>query len=351
MNLAQSHLTILLNALYELGERRLTVDHPAPEIGTLLEIHLDDPSTSTVSVRTGAVSYEACLEEIQLEYGQAVREELPNEAAYIKALVASGLADIENRDEVEEVIDYYGYPDLENGHAPRYAGFDTNLLPWRMQDVLELDPERYSGTGGRAPVNGFTLPAGVDEELRISHRYGDDGMPTSALADAFGNEFERLAGQPTEDNRETRLGLREYRRLSQSRPHDIVASDRGDEAIIESCLEYYADEPTGVVLFSNDYGFIDRAKSEGIPAVHVAFPVDVPRRLTGAWGEIATLLYVLAVTFGVIVLPKATLYGVWEDKQPQNWHCEEIHIDARSDQIATLLERDKPIVDAHSTVR
>jgi len=351
MNLAQSHLTVLLNAFYELGERRLTVDHPAPEIGTLLEIHLDDPSASTVTVRTGAVSYEDCLEEIELEYGQTVREELPNEAAYIRALVASGLADIENREEVQKFIDSHGYPDLENGHPPRYAGFDTNLFPWRMHDVLEVDPEQYSDDNGRALVNGFTLPDGVDEELRISHRYGCDAMPASALADALGEEFERLDGQPTENNRETRLGLREYRRLSQSRPHDIVASDRGDEAIIDGCIEYYADEPTGVVLFSNDYGFIDRAKNKAVPAVHVAFPVDVARRLTGTWDEITTLLYVLAVTFGVIVLPKVTLYGVWEGKQPRNWRREEIHIDARSDPIARLLNRDKPIVDAHSSVR
>jgi hypothetical protein len=176
-------------------------------------------------------------------------------------------------------------------------------------------------------------------------------MPASRLAEVLAPEFERLAGQPNEDNRETRLGLREYRRLRQSRPHDIVTSKTGDEAIIEGCLEYYADEPTDVILFSNDYGFVDQARDRNVPAVHVAFPVDVPRRLTGTWDEIATLLYVLAVTFGVVVLPAVTLYGVWEDKQPRNWHREEVNIEARSDAVATILKRDRPVVEAHASVQ
>lgn len=351
MNLARQHLTLLLNAYYELDEQTITVEHPAPELGELLRIDLSDPAASTVSITTGAVSYEQHLEEIEREYGSRVREELPNRAAYVKALVASGLVDIRNREEVDKIIDRYGYQDLQAGHPPRYAGFDTNLLPWRMHDVLGIDPELYSDDTGRTPVNGYTLPAGVDKELSISYRYDKNAMDAERLADALGPEFERLAGQPTEDNRETRLGLREYRRLRETRPHDIVATEPGDEAIIEGCLEYYENEPTGVIFFSNDYGFVDQARDRKIPAVHVDFAIDVQRQLTGSWDQIATLLYVFAVTFGVVVLPKATLYGVWQTKAPQNWRQEEIHVDARSGKLEALLERDKPIVDAHVASR
>jgi hypothetical protein len=212
-------------------------------------------------VTTGAVSYESALDDIQRAYGREVREELPNSAAYVKAVVASGLADIRNREEVETTINRYGYQDLQEGHPPRYAGFDTNLLPWRMHDVLGIDPELYGDEKGRTPVNGYTLPAGVETELSISYRYGQNAMPASRLADAFGSEYARLAGQPTEDSRETRLGLREFRRYRETRPHDIVASETGDTNIIDGCLDYYADEPTGVILFSNDHGFIDEARA------------------------------------------------------------------------------------------
>lgn len=349
MELTRDQLSILLNALYELDERSITVTHPATEVGELLRVELQDPTQSTVSVTTGAVSYDSALDEIQRTHGKQIREELPNSAAYVKSVVASGLVDIRNREEVETIINRYGYQDLQEGHPPRYAGFDTNLLPWRMHDVLGIDPELYSDDAGRAPVNGYTLPAGVDTELSISYRYGENAVPASELADAFGTEYERLAGQPTENNRETRLGLREFRRLRETRPHDIVASETGDTEIIDGCMDYYADEPTGVILFSNDYGFIDEARDRKIPAVHIDFDIDFARHLTGSWDEIATLLYELAVTFGVIELPKVTLYGAWQDKGPQNWKREEIDVDPRSEKVAAILERDKPIVEAHSS--
>jgi hypothetical protein len=74
----------------------------------------------------------------------------------------------------------------------------------------------------------------------------------------------------------------------------------------------------------------------------------VPRQLTGTWGQIATLLYNLAVLFGVLVLPKATLYGVWETKDARDRKCERIDIDCRSQTLAEILARDRPIVKAHT---
>ncbi|WP_262178388.1 hypothetical protein [Haloarcula laminariae] len=348
MELAHEDLVLLLNGLYELGEESFSVVHPADEIGELFRVDLGDATESTVSMTTGAVTYEDALDEIEREHGPTVRKELPNEAAYVKAVTASRLVDIQNREELDEFITRYGYQDLQEGHPPRYAGFDTNLLPWRMHDVLEIDPVLHTKPGGRAPVNGYALLEGVDSELSISYRYGKNAMPAAELADAFGPEYERLAGQPTEDNRETRLGLREFRRLRETRPHDIVATETGDTGIIDGCAEYYADKPTGVVLFSNDYGFIDEARERKLPAVHVNFDVDFPRRLTGTWDQIATLLYELAVLFGVLVLPRATLYGVWEGKSERNWKHEEIDIDTRSEKLAAILERDQPIVQAHA---
>ena len=54
------------------------------------------------------------------------------------------------------------------------------------------------------------------------------------------------------------------------------------------------------------------------------------------------------VNFGVVILPKATVYGIWESKQPQHWQQEALKIEPRSDTLQTILERDKPIVDSHS---
>jgi len=347
VQLPRDHLVVLLNALYDMDERTITVQHPAAEIGELLRINLGDPEASTVTITTGAMTYESRIDDIRRNYGTEVSDELPNEAAYVKALVASGLADIRNREEIDTTIKRYGYQDLHEGHPPRYAGFDTNLLPWRMHDVLGIDPDIHGVDGDSKPVNGYTLAEGVDEELKHSHRYGNSVMPASELADVFGNEFERLDGQPNQDSREMRLGLREYRRLRETRPHDVVASDAGDAGIIAGCKEYYADEPTGVILFSNDYGFVDRAREQKVPAVHVEFDLDVPKTITATWDEITDLLYELAVLFGVVTLPKATLYGAWDGKDEHDWQAERIDVDCRSDELAKNLRRDQATVQTY----
>ena len=214
--------------------------------------------------------------------------------------------------------------------------------------VLEIDPELYSGSKGRTPVNGYTLPSGVEEELSISRRYGKTAIDADRLVDAFGSEFAAFAGQPNEADRETRLGLREARRLQEERPHDITAGGRGDDAIIQSCIEYYENEPTDAILFSNDFGFVDTAREQKLPAIHVDFDIDVSQQLTGSWEEIETLLYMLAVTFGVVVLPMVTLYGIWESKEPHHWQQEALKVEPRSDRIEEILNRDRPIVDTHN---
>ena len=348
MKLPRDQLVVLLNALYDLDERTITVKHPATQIGELLRIDLGDPDASTVTVTTGAMTYESLIDDIRREYGDDVYNELPNEAAYVKALVASGLADIRNRDEIDTTIKRYGYQDLHEGHPPRYAGFDTNLLPWRMHDVLGIDPELHGTDGEPKPVNGYILAEGVDAELKHSHRYGKSAMPASELTAILGSEFERLDGQPNQDSREMRLGLREYRRLRETRPHDVVASDTGDAGIIAGCKEYYAEEPAGVILFSNDYGFVDRAREQKVPAVHVEFDLDVPKTITATWDEIALLLYELAVLFGVIILPKATLYGAWDGKDEHDWQAERIDVDCRSDELSSILHRDRPSVQTYN---
>lgn len=350
MEIARPHLLVLLNALYDLDERTISVRHPAETIGELVRIDLGEPEASTVHVTTGAVTYESLLDDIRRDHGKAISNELPNEVAYVKAMVASGLVDVRNREEIDTFLRRYGYQDLHEGHPPRYAAIDTNLLPWRMHDVLGIDPDLHGEEGDPKPVNGYTLAEGVDQELKNSHRYGQSAMPASELADVFGTEFEHLDGQPNQDSREMRLGLREYHRLRETRPHDVVASDIGDASIIEGCQDYYADEPTGVILFSNDYGFVDRAREQKVPAIHVDFELDVPQTITATWDEIALLLYELAVLFGVIMLPKATLYGAWDEKDERNWQAEAIDIDCRSDRLAEIVSREQAVVKQYESL-
>jgi hypothetical protein len=93
---------------------------------------------------------------------------------------------------------------------------------------------------------------------------------------------------------------------------------------------------------SNDRGFVNRATDAGVPAVRVECPVGTPRAVTATWDEIRDTLCVLAVVFGVLKLPKLTLYAVWEHKTGRHWRAQEVDAVAR-------LERDQSVLDAYDT--
>jgi len=343
MNVARNHLTVLLNALYDQGATPFTVSHPAEEIGDLLRVDLGDPYESTVSVLAGGPEYEERREEVHRAYDEAAYEELPDATDYVRLLVTSGLGDVSNRDEIETFLTHYGYPDLESGHPPVMAGIDANILPWRLPQVLGFDPALDHD--GRPPVTGFALASGVKEELDWHYKQYN----TQQVSTAFGSEFEALAEQPAGANREGMLGLYEYRQLMAAHQTDVIECDTGDKAIVEGYRAYHHDENRkDLILFSNDYGFVEQANDADVPAVHVQYPVDVSRRTAISWDQIGTLLYLFTIVFGVVVLPKVTLYGVWDGKTGLHWQDEAIRVECRSPKVLDQLERDLAVVEAYN---
>jgi hypothetical protein len=344
VRLRRSHLTHLLNALYDAGETTVAVTHPCPEIGDLLTIDLTDPSETVVTFDQGALTYGDARDEVHRVHGQQAYDDLPDANAYVRALVASGLVDVENADEIATFVRRYGYPDLDAGHHPVALGLDANIMPWRLPDVLELDPQTYTDDQGRSAINGYALASGVYEELDWHYKHYD----TRSLEDAFGPEFARLDDQPAGENREGFLGLFEYRRLRDQRYADTVECDRGDEAIVEAYREYNETGRKDILLLSNDHGFVDRAHDAGIHAQHVAFPIDVPESTVVSWDDLSHTLYTLAVVFGVLRLPKVTLYGAWNGKTGEDWRERQLEVDCRSAGIERALRRDAAITDAYT---
>ena len=347
MRLARQHVTHLLNSLYAADVTTVSVKHPCPEIGELLRIDIADPVSTTVEFTQGALTYQDTREEIHTAYGQQVYDDLPDAETYVRALVAGELVSVENRDVIETFFRRHGYPDLDAGHEHVALGIDTNLLAYRMPDALRLDPERYDDDAGRSPVNGFALTTGVYDELNWHYNHYD----TRSLEDAFGPEFARLDNQPAGANREGILGLYEYRRLRDHRYADTIESDTGDESIIDAYTEYDAENRKQVVLLSNDYGFVELARDEGLLAQHVSFPVDFPRKVTVSWDELQDTLYTLAVLFGVLRLPKVTLYGVWNRKSGADWQQQHIEVDCRSNPVAEKLRRDRAITTEYESTQ
>ena len=74
-------------------------------------------------------------------------------------------------------------------------------------------------------------------------------------------------------------------------------------------------------------------------------PVPVLKQVAEAFArrynerEVETLLYVLAVVFGVVEVPSTTVYGVWRGKDELDWQHERLKLDARSPKLDDALER------------
>jgi hypothetical protein len=334
MEIARDQLTILLNALYDLDETAVPVKHPSDEIDELLRIELGEADASQVKLTTRRRSFEDARNEIRQEYGDDVATEVPEPDSYLNAMLAGGLVQPPNQDDIDAFLDRYGTPDLTAGHKPAVAGFDTNLLPWRMADVLDISP------GSDSTVNGFALATGVRDELDWD--YKRDG--TRELEKAFGEEFSQLWNQPSGSRREGRLGENYYRLLRDHRYADEVPTDRGDDEIVQGYDRYQEDNRKDVLLFSNDRDFIERARSHRVLSQRVEFPQELPRSVDVSWDAIQDTLYVLAVLFGVIKLPKVTLYGVWKGKGGGAWQDEQLRVACRSPKIEPLLERDLQII-------
>lgn len=123
-----------------------------------------------------------------------------------------------------------------------------------------------------------------------------------------------------------------------------MPTDRGDDEIVQGYDAYQEENRKDVLLFSNDRDFVERARSHRVLAQRVEFPEDVPRSVEASWDTIQDTLYVLAVLFGVIRLPKVTLYGVWKGKKGAAWQDEHLRVECRSPKIEPLIERDLQIV-------
>ena len=343
MEIERRRLVVLLNALYDQGVESIAVKHPCTDIGELVRIRLEDDGRATVRFTQGSMTYQDNRDSIPAKYGEPAFDDLPDAETYTRAMVASGHVDLANHDDVQDFIQRYGYADLEAGNDPVVIGLDANIMPWRLPEVLGIDSETGdTDDRDRRPTNGYALATGVKEELDWHYKQYN----THELTEAFGEEFARLDNQPAGSNREGLLGLYEYRRLRTDRTVDIIDCDTGDEAIISAYKEFNQNSRKQAVLFSNDYGFIDSSIDAGVPAHHVKYPVDIPRKSTGSWTQAAELLHYLAILFGVIQLPKVTVYGVWNGKDGRHWQHEQLDIDCRSPKIEPQLERELTILGA-----
>ncbi len=339
MRVKRENLTVLLNRLYDRGEERFTISHPASEIGDLLEITLKDQGECTVRFITDSEEYATVLGDVQRTYPETVAKDLPDSRQFRNAVVASGVLELENADEIQTFLNRYGDPDLMAGHAPVLAGIDTNLLPWRIDRILGLhDPD-----AGLGYVNGFVLATGIREELDWDYKCHD----TSPFEDAFGEAFDEYWNQPLGSARLGRLGLLTYRRIRDIEQAIEIQSERGDGDIIDAYDAYDREYRNEILLFSNDRNFVEQARAHRMLGQRVDFPSEFPRLTTATWTEIEDLLFMFATLFGIIKVPSTTLFGVWRGKDELDWQYERVKVTTKSPPLESNLKADLSIVESY----
>jgi len=337
IDVGRERLTVLFNALYDAGEATIPVEHPGEDLGELCRVQLEDAGRCTIEFTCPADDYADRRSTVASTYGEPAITEVPSGRSFVNAFVAGGVLDVANREEVDSFLDRYGSPDLTAGHRPVVAGFDTNLLPWRIADALEVTP------GQDGAINGYALATGVRDELV----WGQKRKDTRSLVEAFGDPFAELWNQPRGPSREGRLGEDYYRWLRDLRFAEEVPTETGDDEIVDGYDAFQGESRKDVLLFSNDRDFVERARSHRVLAQRVSFPDELPATVTVPWTTARDTLYVLTVLFGVLEVPKTTLYGVWRGKGGTAWHEERLRLDCRSPKLTPAIERDLRIVEAY----
>lgn len=339
MQFEREHLTALFNRLYDAGDATFEIAHPAPEIGRLLTVELDDYDACTTRFDMSRDDYVDARETIRLSYPEAVFEDLPHPDQYVKTMLAAGIIPVANEHAVTQFLERYGDPDLMAGHPPVVVGFDTNLLSWRIDEILGLrDPDEGVGY-----VNGFVLATGVRDEVDWEYKCHD---PTP-FVEAFGSAYDEYWNQPLGAARIGRLGLLTYRKIRDIEQAHEIESDTGDEAIIKAYDAYDNEHRSQILLLSNDQNFIERATSHTILGQHIALPDELPRSTSASWREVEYLLYLLAIVFGIVKVPTTTVHGVWRGKDGHDWRQERVKLDCRSTTLEPQLETDRSIVETY----
>jgi len=325
--ITREQLPLLFNALYSTGNPTITVDHKSTLLSTLYEIELDRGKPATIRFTTNLDQYQEERSDVERQYGEQARSEIPSRRSFLGAFT-SRVLEFDNQDEISEKIDPFRNRRIQHSNTASLAVFDTNLIQYWPAQQLGVAPEQEQG------LNGYAVVTGVRDELRDYD--GDEKINnTRALEDAFGNEFGGLFNQLKGTPRQLRLGRQYWSRLQRELYTEKIKSDKGDNEITAACENSGFD----LVLFSNDAGFISAGKECGLPSIRVDFPQSFPRKTDVTWEEAATTLYIHAVQFGILRLPKVDLYGVWKRKESEEWESDTLAVRCRSPTVEKQLSR------------
>lgn len=323
-------LTIVLNAIAA-SEDEITVSHLCDTIGQLYTFEVGDAQDSTIQFEKSVDEYASARTQIM---GEQAKAEVPDSDAYLRSFTTSVL-DFANEAEITKSINRYANRDPSEGLRPVYGVIDANLIRWQLGDSLGIEPEN----GG---LNGSLLVTGIRDEL---HQYGGDEKinSTTELETELHQNYGRLINQFKGQCRQQRLGLEQYQYLDSQIYAEERKSDTGDANILAECEEFRDESGYDLMFFSNDENAVKMATEKNIIGQQVEFPESLGEETTVTWNEFELLLYVHAMLFGIIRLPKVDLYGVWVGSSGGT--SGHVLVECRSRKVRNRIERDKAVLE------
>lgn len=324
-------LTAVLNAIAA-TETQITVRHLCDTISDLYTFEVGDPYDSTIRFEKSATEYAAARSQIMGDQAQA---EVPEQDTYVRSFTTSVL-DFANQNELEDFISRYTSRELSEGHRPVYGVLDTNLICWQLGDSLGIEPWNDG-------LNGSLLVTGIRDEL---HHYDGDNekiQNTAELEEELHPRFNRIFNQFKGQRREQRLGLEHYQYLDNQIYSREITSNRGDTNILAECERFQHSSGYDLLFFSNDDTAVEMGHEKNIKGCTVEFPSSLGYKTSVSWGEFELLLYVHAMLFGIIRLPKVDLYGVRTGRRGDT--SRQLLVDCRSRKVRRQIERDLEVLE------
>lgn len=327
---------VVLNAIAS-SEDEIWVEHLSDTIGRLYTFKVGGPHDSTIRFDQSADQYAEARSEIIDQQAQA---EVPDRNSYVRSFTTSVL-DFTNQSDIDDFVERFANRDPSAGHRDVYGLIDSNLIRWQLGDSLGIEP---NGDG----LHGSLLVTGVRDELQ---EYGGEEkiQSISVLKEELHSKYGRLFNQFKGQRREQRLGLEYYQYLDKQVYSVEITSDPSDENILAASETFQQESGYDLLFFSNDANAVEMAREKNILAHRVDFPSFLGRQVTVSWSDFALLLYVHAMLFGIIRLPKVDLYGVWTGSRGDT--AGHFLVDFRSDLIRHRVERDLSTLETWRTGR
>lgn len=340
----KSQIPLYFRALQDNGVSKFDVELYPPQFrDPLYSFRLNDYRGARVSIRTTSEDYQQAYDAIERDHGPKSTEfsEIPDAKTYRESYT-TGFVPMKNQDEIDAIVEDGKAWSTHSGTTVHYIGFDTNLMELRLGEQFKVDPFNEDG------IDGYVLPTPVRQELaKTSGKRKLDRSRIKRLSDSFGPQYRALINQKRKRYRIQQLGLEYWRRLEKQIGTEIVQQEQTDDsAIIEAYAQFANRGATSLIVFTNDADFVTVAESR-FPTIHVQVPKELPSRIRATWDELADALYHQAVRFGVLKVPKATMYGVWSGKEPREWHNDTILLDFNGEFNLTeeRLERYQSLVE------